>query len=342
MKIESYYIEKLRQLPIEEVADALGMGLRKHNAICPFHNDSHPSLHFSTTHNNYHCYVCGAHGGTIDLVMHRENLKFHEACRWLADAFGVYIGEDASHGGKNCIGEKPSSAGTSSSSGIFSSAVVSSSLGISSSENPSKLAFVDTEYLGLYVARPVLNAEAEHFLFEERRLNRAIIDWCHVSSISQSAPCTRFGKPFYDAPSLLIPYFDRDGRLLSVQSRYLSKSQGVARFKFPKGSQCHVYNLPILRWLKPDEELFITEGCTDCWAMMSSGRKAIAIPSATLLKIEDIEPLKALNLHIFPDQDEPGERLYLELKDRLPQLERHQLPEDCKDFSEYYLRYMVT
>ena len=330
MKIESYYIEKLRQLPIEEVADALGMGLRKHNAICPFHNDSHPSLHFSKTHNNYHCYVCGAHGGTIDLVMHRENLKFHEACRWLADAFGVYIGEDASHGGNPCLGGNPSSSG------------ISFSSGISSSEKPSKPAFVDTEYLGLYVARPVLNAEAEHFLFEERRLNRAIIDWCHVSSISQATPCTRFGKPFYDAPSLLIPYFDRDGRLLSVQSRYLLKSQGVARFKFPKGSQCHVYNLPILRWLKPDEELFITEGCTDCWAMMSSGRKAIAIPSATLLKVEDIEPLKALNLHIFPDQDEPGERLYLDLKDRLPLLERHQLPEDCKDFSEFYLRYMVT
>ena len=35
----------------------------------------------------------GRHGGTIDLVMHRENLKFKEACLWLADAFGVYVGD---------------------------------------------------------------------------------------------------------------------------------------------------------------------------------------------------------------------------------------------------------
>ena len=45
-----------------------------------------------------------------------------------------------------------------------------------------------------------------------------------------------------------------------------------------------------------------------------------------------------MNLHIFPDADEPGERLYLQLKDLLPQLVRHQLPKGCKDFSEYYIR----
>ena len=35
--------------------------------------------------------------------------------------------------------------------------------------------------------------------------------------------------------------------------------------------------------LRPGEPLYITEGCSDCWAMLSSGRKAVAIPSATTL-----------------------------------------------------------
>ena len=35
--------------------------------------------------------------------------------------------------------------------------------------------------------------------------------------------------------------------------------------------------------------------------------------------------------------DEPGERLFLQLKELLPSLVHHQLPPDCKDFSEYYL-----
>ena len=72
--------------------------------------------------------------------------------------------------------------------------------------------------------------------------------------------------------------------------------------------------------------------------MLSSGRKAIAIPSATLLKEKDLEPLRGLNLHIFPDQDLPGERLYLGLREKLPQIVRHQLPAGCKDYGEYYAK----
>jgi len=351
--IEKMYIDRLRLLPIEEVADALGMGIRWHSALCPFHNDSHPSLHFNRQHNTYHCYVCGEHGGPIDLVMKRENLNFHAACHWLADAFGVYLGEESGRYSdrRRALGEalsRPSDRN---------SRRLAQLHRLMDEPVDTRPAVVDTEYLSLYVSHPMLTPEAEHFLFEERKLRREIIEWCHVSSISQPTPCTRFGRPFYDAPSLLIPYFDAEGRLQSVQSRYLGasrkascddnrkasdgeerKARGVPRFRFPRGSQCHIYNLPILRWVRPDEPLFITEGCTDCWAMMSTGRKAIAIPSATLLKPEDIEPLKGLSLHICPDQDEPGERLYLELKDRLPQLQRHQLPEGCKDFSDYYLR----
>lgn len=94
--------------------------------------------------------------------------------------------------------------------------------------------------------------------------------------------------------------------------------------------------MQILRYLRPGEELWIAEGCSDCWALLSAGKKAIAIPSATLLKDADIAPLRDLNLHMAPDQDKPGERLFLELRNRLPQLVRHQLPSGFKDVGAYY------
>ena len=83
--------------------------------------------------------------------------------------------------------------------------------------------------------------------------------------------------------------------------------------------------------------------------MLSSGHKAIAIPSATLLTRKDIEQLSIINsplgsaaslgeelsitFHMYPDRDEPGERLFLQLKQVLPSLVHHQLPPDCKDFT---------
>ena len=40
---------------------------------------------------------------------------------------------------------------------------------------------------------------------------------------------------------------------------------------------------------------------------------------------------------MYPDRDEPGERLFLQLQKVLPSLVHHQLPPGCKDFSDYYL-----
>ena len=77
--------------------------------------------------------------------------------------------------------------------------------------------------------------------------------------------------------------------------------------------------------------------------MLSAGHKAIAIPSATLLKPHDVQQLSTLHsqlstpFHMYPDRDAPGERLFLQLRQLLPTLEHHQLPPTCKDFSDLYL-----
>jgi hypothetical protein len=57
-----------------------------------------------------------------------------------------------------------------------------------------------------------------------------------------------------------------------------------------------------------------------------------------------VELLSTLNaelsteFHMYPDRDEPGERLFLQLQQVLPHLEHHQLPLGCKDYGEYYLK----
>ena len=39
-----------------------------------------------------------------------------------------------------------------------------------------------------------------------------------------------------------------------------------------------------------------------------------------------------------PDRDLPGERLFLQLKELLPNLQHHQLPPGCKDYSDYFVK----
>ena len=237
-------LQKLRDLPIEGVAERLGLRVRMHKALCPFHEDRHPSLSFRVSKNTFRCFVCGASGGPIDLVMRFLNKPFLDATRWLADENNIILEE-----------WKP---------------------------QPSDISHqtsFDASRYARYFDHPFLNEPARKFLFDERRLDPRVVRWCRLTSWTDKQ-----GTPW-----LQIPYYDRSGRLTGVQNRNLApsnlpqKGEASPRFRFPQGSRCGIYNLPVLNLLRPGEPLFITEGCSDCWAMLSAGHKAIAIPSATLL-----------------------------------------------------------
>ena len=297
-------LDEIRATPIEEVAENLGIGIVRHMALCPFHNDKHPSLHFDLKKNRYKCFACGASGNVIDLVMRYNNMEFKEAINW--------IGNKEVNTAKDNAYEK----------------------------KESREEAVDIEYLEVLMKNVCINEDAARFLFDERRIDSRVVEWCGLTSVSSDTPCWRWGKAFYDAPSLLIPYRDVDGKLLTVQGRYLGKEK-KPRFKFPHGSQAGMYNKQVIATLKKGDELWITEGPSDCWAMMSAGRKAVAIPSATSLTTGDLRLLgdglqKGVSLHMAPDNDRPGMELFKTLKRHFPDLQGHVLPDGVKDFGEMW------
>ena len=291
-------LQKLRDLPIEGVAERLGLRVVRHKALCPFHSDHSPSLSFKVSKNMFRCFVCGASGGPIDLVMKYRNVGFLEACRWLEDENNVNI--------TKCNHVKI--------------------------EHPESEQF-DASRFERYFERPWLNEEARMFLFEERRIDPRVVRWCRLTSWRD-----REGVDW-----LQTPYYDLQGKLIGIQNRNLVRFASP-RFRFPSGSQCSLYNLPVLNRLRPGDTLFIAEGCSDCWSLLSAGYKSIAIPSATLLGKKDAELLqsfgsdKSIRFEMWPDNDAPGERLFMQLREVLPSLVHHQLPLGCKDFSEYYLK----
>ena len=330
-------LQRLRSLPVEAVAERLGLRVVRHKSLCPFHDDHHASLSYSPSRNTFRCFVCDARGGTIDLVMRHLNMSFPDACRWLANGTNIILD---TYRPRTPTADRPA--------------------------RP----FDAARYARLF-EHPWLSDEARTFLFTERHLDPRVVSWCRLTSWTD-----RQGTHW-----LQTPYFDASGQLIGLQNRNLDygkhkkdegeetgadnkQEQGVEgkqgqavdgkqgqgsecreapRFRFPYGSRCTVYNLPVTAMLRPGEPLFITEGCSDCWAMLSAGHKAIAIPSATLLSqadkalLRDIAQRLGTSFHMFPDRDAPGERLFMQLREVLPGLQHHQLPVDCKDFAEYYV-----
>lgn len=353
--INKFDIQKLRELDILQVADLLGMGLRNKRALCIHHDDHHPSLAFNVKKNTCHCYSCGFSADTIGLVRERLNLGFSEACRWLADHFDVYIG-DEKYGNSARYTEKSADKKLLTASDRRMASLRAHFAETHVSHGHVAPSSVDVEFYQQMFRQMHLSESGQRFLFEERLLSPEALKVCQIVSTEQSVCMARVGCGVFDGPSLIFPYFDQEGRLVSVQSRYLGKKRPessfdmnkasldeekpkeIPRFKFAPGSHRMIYGLDRLKDYPPDEPLLITEGPSDCWTALTLGIHAIAIPSATLFDRRFQGLLAGRNLHIFPDQDEAGLSLYFELKKALPSLVYHQLPEGCKDLSEYYLK----
>ena len=403
--------QRLRSLPVEAVAERLGLRVVRHKSLCPFHDDHHASLSFSPSRNTFRCFVCDARGGTIDLVMRHLNMSFPDACRWLANGTNIILD---TYRPRTPTADRPA--------------------------RP----FDAARYARLF-EHPWLSDEARTFLFTERRLNPRVVSWCRLTSWTDRQGTHWLQTPYFDASGQLIGLQNRNldygkqngdegeetgadnkqgqdvegkqeqavegdgkqgqavegkqgqagdgkqgqavegkqeqavegkqgqgseskqgqavegkqgqgsedkqgqavegeqGQAVESKQGQGSESREAPRFRFPYGSRCTVYNLPVTAMLRHGEPLFITEGCSDCWAMLSAGHKAIAIPSATLLSQADKALLRDLaqrlgtSFHMFPDRDAPGERLFMQLREVLPGLQHHQLPVDCKDFAEYYV-----
>ena len=85
MKINSNFIENVKSKL--DIVDVIGSYITltkagiNYKGICPFHNDSHPSMMVSKTRQTYHCFVCGEHGDVLDFLKKYNQITFPEALR---------------------------------------------------------------------------------------------------------------------------------------------------------------------------------------------------------------------------------------------------------------------
>lgn len=71
-----------------EAAVRYGVEVNRHGkALCPFHNDRHPSLFVDDDH--YYCYACGEYGDVIDFTSKLHGLSLYDAAKKLAYDFGI-------------------------------------------------------------------------------------------------------------------------------------------------------------------------------------------------------------------------------------------------------------
>ncbi|MDE5586989.1 MAG: DNA primase, partial [Bacilli bacterium] len=59
--------------------------------VCPFHDDTNPSMSVSREKQIYRCFSCGASGNVFTFVQEYEHISFREALSQLAEKAGVVL-----------------------------------------------------------------------------------------------------------------------------------------------------------------------------------------------------------------------------------------------------------
>lgn len=338
VKIDELTKQRLLDIPVESVARALGISVTRHRALCFMHDDHHPSLGFMPGKNRWKCYVCDVWGDNISLVMRYNNQNFVEACVWLGNRFGIIIGN--TEGVDTTVHQREP---------------------VKPRKENAKVE-PDYEILEAIIEHFGLTKTARRFLFDERKYSEEVVNSLKVCAIDDEKDlldflCNKFGfsrllksqlaykygqkiVSYFHAPCIFFPYYNINGKFVGLQARYLGDSEKHQRFQYPKGMATQMFNMPALKTSKTQEPIFISEGVTDAIALMSSGYNAIAIPSATSFKSNEMHWAEGRSFMMYPDNDEPGERLFEQLKAAITShsgsITRLYLPDGCKDYSELY------
>jgi DNA primase len=94
-----YSDETIRQLKeaadisliIEQFVPLKRAGNGKFLGLCPFHNDSNPSMNVNPGMGIYKCFACGAGGDAFRFVMEHEKMDFRSAVEFVANAVGFIL-----------------------------------------------------------------------------------------------------------------------------------------------------------------------------------------------------------------------------------------------------------
>ena len=332
--------EKINAIQITDVCNKLDLALVKgRRALCFMHEDHHPSLTIYKDTNSWFCYTCNKGGGVIDLVKEYFNYDTDEACKWLEVEFNI-TPKPEGWKWKKVKRQK-----------------------VTIDKEVGKID-VDSEILEWIIANTALTPLALKFLAEERKIKKDVYERMSIRGLDDANETIRrlinqfgirrmldnhilsegkFGYNLtWDVPCLLFPFYDLEGKLVNIQSRYLKPISGKypPRFRFIKDSKTSLYNAPVLNELSYGEALLMTEGVTDALAAMSCGIKTVAVAGVSAFKDEFVDMLCGYTVFICPDNDKPGKNLLKGIKDkmrkRLGVVKELQLEDESKDLGEYY------
>jgi len=315
------YETKERVKQAVDIVDLVGSYLplrregRGFKALCPWHDDSRPSLQVNPERQSFRCWVCDLGGDIFSFVMRIEGVEFPEALRMLADRANISL-DDAARSPAPADDKR-----------LLYQA----------------MAWADEQYhkclLGDAGAQAARDYLAERSISAESirrfQLGFSPDDWNWISEQARGGKYSpvvlekiglvsrrRQGPGYYDRfkGRVLFPIFDAQGRAVGVGGRVLPQLASADAAKYVNSPETPLfakskllYGLNVARdAIRKSNTVLVVEGYTDCITVHQFGFENCVAVLGTALGAGHIQLLRRyadrIRVILVLDGDEAGRR----------------------------------
>lgn len=307
---------KIRQEIIDRVRDAANIvdvisqyiDLRKRGqnfvGICPFHNDTHPSLYVSPVKEIYKCFACGAGGNVFTFLMEYDKISFMEAVKQLGDKYGIEVtlsGADADKDLYSKLFDMHEYAAELYSKRLF------------KKENSKQLKYLKDRGLNEETLKTFRVGYS--FTGWEDLLNKVKSQKFSEDVINNSGLFTKSDKGVYDRfrNRIMFPIFNQSGKVIAFGGRARDKDEPAKYINSPDTPLYHksdvLYGLHLSRQvIRKKKSVVLVEGYMDLIQLYQAGITNVVAASGTALTERHVQQIKKFTnrAYLAYDGDQAG------------------------------------
>lgn len=282
--------------------------------VCPFHNDTNPSMSVSREKQIYKCFSCGASGNAFNFIMDYDHVDFKEAIKILGEKAGVEVSGIT-------VAPKVTKYDKFYEIYDFANKYYQNNLNSKEGQKAKKYLekrHIDDELIKEFgIGLALDNMTALTTILSNKNYSIKELDQIGLASNNHDTYINRIMFPLHDISGHVVGF---SGRIYddSNLNKYLNTKETII---FKKG-EC-LYNYHIARdHARKMKFIIVVEGFMDAIRLSQIGYKNVIALMGTAMTTEQMHLVKKLstNVYLSLDGDNPGQNATITIGEELTKL----------------------